>query len=323
MTDFIASENPPNQPPVLIVAGPTASGKSALAMQLAERLGGIIINADSMQVYRELRVVTARPTAEDEARVPHRLFGVLPAAERCSVGRWLAMATDEIQAARAAGFVPIVTGGTGMYLKMLTDGLAPVPEVPADIHADAGTLYDDIGSEAFVRRLAELDPKGAAKLPPGDRQRLIRAYGVAKSTGRPLGDWQADQPPGPAVDGEIRCILINPGREVLYAACDARFGRMLADGALDEVRALATQNLPGGLPAMRALGVPDLLAHIRGEVTLDQAADRARQATRNFAKRQMTWFRNQMTPRLVLQDAAAGGAAMRVIDYWRSQPPDR
>src|SRR5512144_3283938 len=185
---------PNSKPPVLIVGGPTGSGKSALALDAAEAFAGTVINADSMQVYRELRVLTARPSPSDEARVPHRLFGVLPAAERCSAGNWLGLAQAEIVTARNAGRLPIVVGGTGLYLKALSQGLAEVPPVPAAIRAEAEALYAEIGGEAFRRELARVDPQGASRLPPTDRQRFVRAYEVARATGRPLSDWQRRRP---------------------------------------------------------------------------------------------------------------------------------
>ncbi|HBC07108.1 MAG TPA: tRNA (adenosine(37)-N6)-dimethylallyltransferase MiaA [Rhodospirillaceae bacterium] len=312
VTDFQAPEKPlrDEEPAtsVLIVTGPTAGGKSGLALELAERLGGWIINADSMQVYRDLRVLTARPDAADEARVPHRLFGVLGAEERCSVGRWLDMAVAEIGAARAAGRLPILVGGTGMYLRALTEGLAPVPEVPATTTAEAAALYDTLGGVAFAEVLAERDPAAAEALPPGDRQRLIRAYAVARATGRTLADWQNEAPAGPSVAAQFTTVLVLPPRDVLYAACDARFTMMLDGGAMDEVRALLARGLDPSLPALRAVGVRELGAVIQGEMILDQAADKARQATRNYAKRQLTWFRHQLAPDLTLDRGGAVAA---------------
>lgn len=312
VTDFQGPEKPlRDEKPatsVVIVTGPTAGGKSGMALELAERLGGWIINADSMQVYRDLRVLTARPDATEEARVPHRLFGVLGAEERCSVGRWLDMAVAEITAARAAGRLPILVGGTGMYLKALTEGLAPVPDVPTTVTAEATALYDTLGGIAFAEALAKHDPGAAEALPPGDRQRLIRAYAVVQATGRPLADWQNEAPIGPALDARFTTVLVLPPRDALYAACDARFTAMLDEGAMDEVRALLARELDPSLPAMRAVGVRELGAVIRGEMTLDQAADKARQATRNYAKRQLTWFRHQLTPDVTIARGGAGAA---------------
>lgn len=308
MTDFAAAEKS-EKPRVVVVVGPTASGKSALAVGIAEALDGVVVNADSMQVYRELDVLTARPSAADLARVPHRLFGVLPAAERCSVGRWLDLALAEVEVVRAAGRLPVLAGGTGMYLKALMEGLAPVPEVPADTVARLGARYDEIGGEAFREELRPLDPENADRLPPGDRQRLVRARAVAEATGRPLGHWRRLAPAGPALAADYAVILLLPNRQALYDRCDARFGQMMASGALDEVRALLDLGLSSDLPAMRALGVPELAAYLGGETTLEAAVSKAQQATRNFAKRQLTWLRHQVRADLILTDPGESALA--------------
>lgn len=288
--------------PVLIVAGPTGSGKSALAVDAAEAFEGLVVNADSMQVYRELRVLTARPSPEDEVRVPHRLFGVLPAAERCSAGRWLGLAQAEIDAAWSAGPLPIVVGGTGLYLKALAEGLAEVPPVPAEIRAEAEALYARLGGETFRRELARLDPAGAARLPATDRQRLLRAYEVVRATGRPLHEWQRGSSAAPVSGGRIATVVLLPPRRSLYAAIDARLDAMLAHGAVDEVRALLALDLDASLPAMKAVGVPEIRAYLRGETSLDQAATAAKQATRRFAKRQFTWLRHQLRADFVVNE---------------------
>jgi len=295
--------------PVLVIAGPTASGKSALALALAEVMDGVIINADSMQVYRELRVLTARPDDAALARAPHRLYGVLPAAEACSAGRWRRLALDEIAAARKAGHLPILAGGTGLYLKALISGLAELPDIPAAVRAAAGARHDALGGSAFHAELAKRDPAMAARLKPSDRQRLIRAWEVIEATGRSLADWQmgaewqaADGPAGAAADGDLALlpILVLPPRAALYAACDARVEAMIAAGALDEVRALLALGLDPALPAMKAVGVRELGAVLAGKTSLAAAAAAMQQATRNYAKRQLTWLRHQMpSPGLV------------------------
>ena len=295
---------------VLIVAGPTASGKSALALDAADAFSGTVINADSMQVYRELRVLTARPTPADEARAPHRLFGVLSAKDRCSAGRWLRMAVAEIGRARAAGRLPIVVGGTGLYLKALACGLAPVPEVPEPVRAEARALYDRLGGEAFRAQFARIDPVTAARLSAGDRQRLVRAYAVAQATGRSLADWQRRQPAGPALEARFATLVLAPPREVLYAAIDARFEAMLAKGALAEAAALDRLDPEGDLSAVKTLGVDALIRHLRGEIDLDAAVEAAKRATRNYAKRQLTWLRHQMA-----------GAEVVVAQYSESMRP--
>jgi tRNA dimethylallyltransferase len=278
--------------PAVLIAGPTASGKSALAVALAERLGGAVINADSMQVYRELRVLTARPDDATLARVPHRLYGVISAAERCSAGRWLDKALTEVAAVRTAGLRPILVGGTGLYFRALLEGLAPVPEVPDDAVAKAEAAYTSLGGTAFHARLARYDP-GAMALRPSDRQRLVRASAVLDSTGRTLSAWQSERG-GPRLEGPAICIALDPPRPLLHARIDARAPAMVASGALEEVRALMMLRLAPGLPAMKAVGVQIFAAHLRGEIGLEAAVDRVRAATRQYAKRQKTWIRHQM-----------------------------
>jgi len=295
--------------PVVIIAGPTASGKTALALDVARAFTGTVINADSMQVYRELRVLTARPGPADEAAAPHRLFGVLAASEACSAGRWLKLAAAEIDAERGAGRLPVVVGGTGLYLKALIEGLAAVPEVPAAVNAEVRRRFDRIGGEAFRAELARRDPEAAAKLPAGDGQRLKRAMAVVEATGRPLAEWQRRQPEAPWVKARFGVVALMPPRDALYAAADARFEAMMATGALDEAKALAALGLDAGLPAMKALGVPALARHLAGELPLADAVTAAKQATRNFAKRQLTWLRNQLVADHVI--AALYGPAER------------
>ena len=285
--------------PVVIVAGPTASGKSALALAVAEALGGTIINADSMQVYRDLAVLTARPGAAELARAPHRLYGVIDAAEACSAGRWRDLALAEIVAAREAGRVPILAGGTGLYLRALLEGLAAVPPVPAALRAEARALHARLGGEAFRQALAARDPEAAQRLAAGDTQRLIRAYEVVTATGRPLADWRRAQ--GPASGPPAVAVLLLPPRAELYAACDARFLRMMARGALAEVEALLARGLDPALPAMRAVGVAELAALLAGRLSREAAVAAAQQATRRYAKRQYTWFRHQLPEHGALQ----------------------
>ena len=279
---------------VIVVAGPTASGKSALALDAAVAFSGTVINADSMQVYRELRILTARPAPADEDLAPHRLFGLLSANERCSAGRWLDLAAAAIDEARAAGRLPIVVGGTGLYLRALLEGLAPVPEIADAVRAKARALHERLGAEAFHAELARIDPEMARRLPAADRQRLIRAYEVVVATGRSLAEWQRQEIRRPPVAGRFATIVLDPPRDVLYAAIDARFERMIEAGAVDEVAALEKLNLDPGLPAAKALGVAPLRRYLRGETGLDEARAAAQQASRNYAKRQCTWLGNQM-----------------------------
>jgi tRNA dimethylallyltransferase len=280
--------------PVLIVAGPTASGKSGLAIAIAEEFDGVIINADSMQVYRELRVLTARPSPGDEARAPHRLYGVLSASEVCSAGRWCEMALIEIERAHSAGKLPIACGGTGLYLKALTAGLSPMPDVPDDIRERMRARLAAEGAETLHRELSAHDPAMAERLEPADGQRVVRALEVLEATGRTLTDWQAVPASGPPAGMRFATILLTPPREELYARCDRRLEAMLDEGALDEVRRLNAMGLAADLPATRALGVKEFSGYLAGNMALEQALADAQQATRNYAKRQMTWFRHQI-----------------------------
>ncbi len=280
-------------------------------MDLAEDLGGVVVNADSMQVYRELSVLTARPSPDDEARVPHRLYGVMGAAEACSAWRWLEMAARAMEEER--GRVPIVVGGTGLYLKALMEGMAPIPDVSPEVRAKARALMAELGGEAFRERLMARDPEAEA-LNPGDIQRLVRAWEVVEGTGRPLSEWRAE-PHVRLVDGPFAVIRVSPEREDIYARCDARFDAMLARGALEEARALDALGLDDDLPAMKAVGVPQLRRHLHGEWTLEEAAERARQATRNFAKRQTTWLRHQMRADLVLNAPYGSRNRLEIRDF--------
>lgn len=221
--------------PVVIIAGPTASGKTALALDMAAECNGVVINADSMQVYRELRVLTARPGADMEAMAPHKLFGVMAASEVCSVGRWTAMAATEIETAWAERRLPLIVGGTGMYIRALIEGLAAIPEIPGVVNEKVRALYDELGGDAFRLALAKLDPDAARRLPAGDSQRLTRAMAVVQATGKPLAHWQGEQDHGPAVTARFLTIALVPERDALYAACEARFDAMLKGGAIDEV----------------------------------------------------------------------------------------
>jgi len=280
-------------PPLILIGGPTASGKSALALAIAEEFAGTVINADSMQIYRDLAILTARPGPADEARAPHRLYGLLDAADPCSAARWRDLAEGEIAAAEARGSLAVVVGGTGLYLRALVDGLADIPPVPAATRAEARRLHQRLGGAGFRACLAARDPAGAARLAAGDTQRLLRAYEVIVATGRPLGDWQQDQVAGPRRTN-VATLVLMPPRPSLYAACEGRFAAMVAAGALEEVRALLARRLDPALPAMKAVGVPELARHLAGAIPLDEAIRFGQQATRRYAKRQVTWFRHQM-----------------------------
>jgi tRNA dimethylallyltransferase len=278
----------------VLIAGPTASGKSALALDLAERCGGVVINADSMQVYRDLRILTARPTAEDEARAPHRLYGSVDADQNHSAGRWLTAAAAAIAEARTAGMLPILVGGTGLYFKTLLEGIAAIPPVPTDIRTRIRARLDREGPEALHSELALRDSAAAARIMPRDRIRIARAIEVLEATGRALSDWHRDSMK-PMIDpGQAVRIFVHPERSVLVRRIEERFDLMLAAGVLREVKALDARNLDERLPAMRAHGVPWLRRHLHGGISLQEAAAGAKMDTRRYAKRQVTWFRNQM-----------------------------
>ncbi|MCC6664165.1 MAG: tRNA (adenosine(37)-N6)-dimethylallyltransferase MiaA [Polyangiaceae bacterium] len=281
---------------IVVVAGPTASGKSALALALAEEFAGTIVNADSMQLYRGLRVLTAQPDDAALRRVPHALYGVLEPEDHASAGRWRTMAMAAIGAAHEAGRLPILVGGTGLYLRALMQGIAAIPPIPAPIRADARALHAKLGGDAFRACLAERDPAGAAKLEPGDTQRLIRAYEVVVATGHPIASFQDHGAPADMADKRAFTLLVMPPRSDLHQAINARFLRMLGQGALDEARALLARKPDPSLPAMKALGLPALFDHLNGLISLDEAIVRGQQATRQYAKRQATWFRHQLTP---------------------------
>jgi len=301
--------------PVLIIAGPTASGKSALALQLADALGGIVINADSQQIYRDLRILTARPATSAEERAPHRLYGFLDAAERGSVADWRVMALDEIAMATSAGRLPILVGGTGLYFRALEHGLAPVPKIPETVRQEALGLYRMLGGAGFREQLARLDPVGAERLSPGDRQRLVRAYEVARATRIPLAAWQ--RRPHPSSPYRFATVLLMPPRERLYTACDTRFVKMIAAGAVDEAAALDRRGLDPDLPAMKAVGVPQLLRYLHGEMPLEAAIAAAQRATRQYAKRQTTWFRHQAAPLLTLVEQFSQGLLRSSLRFVR------
>jgi tRNA dimethylallyltransferase len=278
----------------VLIAGPTASGKSGAGLELAVRLGGTVINADSMQVYRELRLLTARPSEADEARVPHRLYGSVPAAQAYSVGRWLGDVGNAMAEAHGEGRLPILVGGTGLYFKVLTEGLAPVPEIPAEIRSYWRERSDELGRDALLAELVARDPASAARLGAADPQRIVRALEVIDATGVSLSEWQGgNAAPLLGAEDALR-LVVAPEREPLYAAIDARFDRMIEHGVLDETRALLALKLDPGLPAMRAHGVRELAAYLSGALSREEAVAKAKTESRRYAKRQMTWLRRFM-----------------------------
>lgn len=287
------SDSTPKQP-VALIAGPTASGKSDLAVKLARRVESagrraVVINADSQQVYRDLRILSARPSEEEMGGIDHRLFGTWDGAEACSAADWAEAAKSEIAAAHAAGGVPILCGGTGLYMRTLLDGISPIPAIEADVREAVRAL----STEELRERLVEEDPEAAGRLGPRDSQRMSRALEVVRSTGKPLAYWQDRQEGGIGEEIDLHPLVLLPEREWLYARCDLRFERMLDHGALEEVQALLSRDLDPTLPVMRAIGVPEIAGLLQGELSRAEAIAAGQTATRQYAKRQYTWFRNQ------------------------------
>lgn len=281
----------------VLIAGPTASGKSRLALALAEALepfgGATIINSDSMQVYRDLRILTARPSRDDEDRAPHRLYGVFPSNQRCSAGRWCVLAGEAISKAHSDGRMPVVVGGTGLYFQALVEGLAPVPDIPPAVREQGSKRLDQLGNVPFHEELSRKDPLMAERIRPSDRRRMVRAWEVIEATGISLVEWQRRHT-GTHCPGRFAKIVLSVPRETLYARCDGRFEEMATSGAVDEVRGLLAQAVPASHPVMKAVGVRELARYLSGEDTLDGAVAAGQRSTRRYAKRQMTWFRNRM-----------------------------
>jgi tRNA dimethylallyltransferase len=282
---------------VLVVTGPTASGKSALALALAEQRGGTVINADAMQTYDAFPILTAQPSPEERARVPHRLYGVLPLSETLSAARWRELALAEI----AENPVPILCGGSGLYLRTLMQGISAIPAIASEVRDQANADWEAMGADSFRVRLAERDPEIVARLKPGDRQRHVRAWEVVQSTGRPLSDWQKQEPePAPY---RFKTVLLAPDRTWLRERIEKRFDVMLEQDVLAEVRAVFDQEPDPRWPGLKAHGAPELFRYFRGEITLSEARQIAIDHTRQYAKRQMTWFRHQLTPDVVANPA--------------------
>jgi tRNA dimethylallyltransferase len=294
----IDSESPiMTQQSIILIGGPTASGKSAFAMKVARETKGTIINADAMQVYKGLPLLTAQPNARDRAEIPHLLYEVMDAGESSSAGKWLVEAHKAIAQTFGEGRTPILVGGTGMYFSALLGGLADIPAIPESIRNSAESLYAKEGEAKFRALLALRDPESATRIARNDRQRLIRAYEVVIHTGKALGEWQkrqTDKGLSPHLQPLVSHVhVLMPSREELYAACDARFLKMIENGAIEEVKKLAARNLSPSLSSMKILGVRELSAYLKGQASLEDAIKKAQQMTRNYAKRQVTWFRNQ------------------------------
>lgn len=280
--------------PAILIAGPTASGKSALAIEIARALDGVVVNADSMQVYRDLHVITARPTPEEQGEVPHLMFGGVDAAVNYSVGRWLDDARATLAELAAAGRPAVIVGGTGMYFKTLTQGISHIPAVPEEVRERVRADAEGIPPAELHAQLAARDPLTAARLRPTDPQRIVRALEVLEATGQPLAGFQGQREAPILPAGSWRGVFLAPDRQELYRRIDARFERMMGSGAVEEVAALAARNLDPALPAMRAHGVPGLIAQLRGEISREEAIARGQADTRHYSKRQFTFARHQL-----------------------------
>ncbi len=306
---------PDDRPSVALIAGPTASGKSALALSFAERTGGVIVNADASQVYRDLSILSARPSPDEETRADHRLFGYIDGAMACSAARWAADAKEEIESAHAAGRLPILAGGTGLYIRTLLDGIAPIPQINSAVRQHVREMPIE---DAYAALTLE-DPAAATVLNPADKTRVARALEVIRSTGKSALDWRRQRHGGIGERISLHPVILIPDRALLYQCCDARFDAMLSAGAIDEIRALLARDLDPELPVMRAIGVRELAAVIEGRLSMDDAARIAKQATRNYAKRQLTWFRRQ--PPAGWPRCADSDSAMKIFTELTSNYP--
>jgi len=290
------NDTAPKAKACILLAGPTASGKSALAISIAKEFGGAVINGDSMQVYDGLRVITARPSQEEERQCPHRLYGVLDPADFCSAARWRDMALDEISKCHDAGLLPIIVGGTGLYFEILTKGIAEIPEISSEVRGRLRALQKEQGNEIIFQMLQEKDPQSADRLNIGDTQRLLRALEVVEDTGTTLGEWQKKAPEGPVLETPYLHLALTPEREWLYKRCNQRLDWMIHEGgAIEEVQAIMARNLDPMLPAMKALGVPEIRDFLENKLERGEMLERIKMQTRRYAKRQMTWVRNKMS----------------------------
>ncbi len=302
----------------VLIAGPTASGKSAFAIEVARATGGVIVNADSMQMYRDLAILTARPTPADEASVPHRLYGVIDGAENFSVGRYAALASETLCALWAESRLPILVGGTGLYFAALEQGLSEIPAIPEAVRAAERAACHGVATCDLHARLARLDPSEAARVRQSDRLRVMRALEVIAATGRPLSAFHGSRSAGVLMGRRVIRLFLAPERAVVHAAIDRRFEAMIAAGAIDEVRALAARELDPLLPIMRAHGAPALMAHLKGQLSLAEAIRRGQADTRAYVKRQFTWFRRQGEAWRWLPDERARQEALAaIVETWR------
>lgn len=303
-----------NRLPIIILAGPTASGKSAVALDIVQAIGAVIINCDAMQVYQQIPIITAQPSKAEQILVQHALYGCVSVAEQTSVSYWLSLVKPVIKQVWEQGKVPLIVGGTGMYIKGLLEGIAPIPEVDLVVRQEVRDEFARIGNEAFYAFLAKEDPQTAARLRPSDSQRIVRAMEVWRQTGQSLVKWQETKPGPLYPQAEHHVFFLCPDREKAYANCDLRFKTMLTLGVVDEIRALEKLKLRKTLPAMKAHGVPELLAYLQGEISLDAAMEQAILNTRHYIKRQFTWYRGQMPDAMILDGNNLQEAGKRLVD---------
>ncbi|MDA0782761.1 MAG: tRNA (adenosine(37)-N6)-dimethylallyltransferase MiaA [Rickettsiales bacterium] len=297
--------------PVIILFGPTASGKSSLAMSVASKIDAVIINCDSKQLYKEIPIITAQPTEDEKNLIPHEMYGVISVSEHCSVGRWLDMVKPVIERAWAKGKIPMLVGGTGMYIKYLTQGIPQMPDIEEKIRQQVRRLVSKEGSEAVY---AKLDDVMRQKLEPSDRQRVARAYEVLLQTGESLAYWQ-EQPTIPVFnDAAYHKFFLSPDRQKVYENCNTRFDKMIGEGVLGEMESLQKMNLSEELPSMKSHGVPELLAYLKGDMTIEDAVEQAKKNTRHYIKRQFTWFRGQMSDAYALKSASPENEMISVLN---------
>lgn len=294
-----------NNKQIIILSGPTASGKTDLALYLAQKIPAVIINCDSKQLYKEIPIITAQPSKEEQAAAPHKLYGCISASEHCSVGRWLNLVKTEIDNAHNEQKNPILVGGTGMYIKALLDGLPEMPQISNDTKQESLKILQQSGSVEFHKKLCDIDPEIAKKLQPNDDVRTLRAYQMFKQTGKSLLYWQQQKAEGLYPDADYLKFFLSPPREKVYENCNIRFHKMLENGVMDEIKKLSDMHLNPLLPAMKSHGVPELLAYQKGEMSLDEATRIAQRNTRHYIKRQLTWFRHQMTDTIALDNKDA------------------
>ena len=295
---------------MIVVAGPTASGKSGLALDMASRANGVVINADSMQVYRDVPTLTARPSIEDEQKAPHRLYGFLEPSDAFSVYKWVKLAAREIRTARAENKVPVVVGGTGFYLQTLIQGLSPVPQAEEAVRLSVRQEFERVGADEFIKAFQKKDPSFAFT----DPQRVLRAAEVLEQTGRSVTYWQS-LPYQKEIDADFFCILLDPERQTLYDRCNRRFAEMMKSGAVEEVKTLFAKNPPSDSLVLKAVGVLEIKAFLDGTMTKEQAIEHACQMTRNYAKRQVTWFKHRFLPDIVVSSIKSSGALTKALHF--------